>query len=130
MLSCSERQCFGAIEWTIQVFIHFQTKWKLCKKHLLCHCRNVTELKAYLGLLYYYHRLLPNLSIWLAPLHNLLRESVKWHWGSEQHDAFEKSKPLIQSSEVLVHYDTQKDLILACDASSIWSCFVTSNGGW
>ncbi len=41
--------------------------------------RNVTELKAYLGLLNYYHRFLPNLSIWLAPLHNLLRKSVKWH---------------------------------------------------
>ncbi len=92
--------------------------------------RNVTELKAYLGLLNYYHRLLPNLSTWLGPLHNLLRERIKWLRGSEQHDAFEKSKQLIQSSEVLVHYDTQKDLILACDASSIWSCFVTSNGGW
>ncbi len=42
--------------------------------------RNVTELKAYLGLLNYYHRFLPNLSTWLAPLHNILRKSVKWHW--------------------------------------------------
>lgn len=79
--------------------------------------RNVTELKAYLGLLNYYHRFLPNLSTLLAPLHNLLRKSVKWHWSSEQREAFEKSKQLIQSPEVLVHYDTQKDLILACDAS-------------
>ncbi len=78
--------------------------------------RNVTELKAYLGLLNYYHRLLPNLSTWLAPIYNLLRERVKWHWGIEQLDTFEKSKQLIQSPEVLVHYDTQKDLILACDA--------------
>lgn len=74
-------------------------------------------MKAYLGLLNYYHRFLPNLSTWLAPLHNLLRKSIKWHWGSGQRKAFEKSKQLIQSPEVLVHYDTQKDLILACDAS-------------
>lgn len=81
--------------------------------------RNVTELKAYLGLLNYYHRFLPNLATLLAPLHNLLRKSVigVWHWSSEQREAFEKSKQLIQSPEVLVHYDTQKDLILACDAS-------------
>lgn len=34
---------------------------------------NVTELKAYLGLLNYYNRFLPNLSTLLAPLHQLLR---------------------------------------------------------
>lgn len=89
--------------------------------------RNVTELKANLGLLNYYHKFLPNLSALLAPLHCLLRKSMKWHWGSEQCEVFEKSKQLIQSSEVLVHYDTQKDLIMACDASPYGVGAVLSN---
>uniref|UniRef100_A0A8C6WE53 ribonuclease H n=1 Tax=Neogobius melanostomus TaxID=47308 RepID=A0A8C6WE53_9GOBI len=78
---------------------------------------NVTELKSYLGLLNYYNRFLPNLSTLLAPLHRLLRKDTPWSWQEEQERAFEESKKLIQSSEVLVHYDSHKDLILACDAS-------------
>ena len=35
---------------------------------------NVTELKAYLGLLNYYNCFLPNLSTLLAPMHQLLRK--------------------------------------------------------
>ncbi|XP_043911581.1 uncharacterized protein K02A2.6-like [Protopterus annectens] len=78
---------------------------------------NVTELKAYLGLLNYYNRFLPNLSTLLAPLHKLLRKEAQWSWQEEQDRAFEQSKELMQSSEVLVHYDSHKDLILSCDAS-------------
>ncbi|XP_043944941.1 uncharacterized protein K02A2.6-like [Protopterus annectens] len=78
---------------------------------------NVTELKAYLGLLNYYNRFLPNLSTLLAPLHKLLRKETLWTWQEEQDKAFEQSKELMQSSEVLVHYDSRKDLILSCDAS-------------
>ncbi|XP_061594943.1 uncharacterized protein K02A2.6-like [Cololabis saira] len=78
---------------------------------------NVTELRAYLGLLNYYNRFLPNLSTLLAPLHELLKKETKWKWATEQERAFEDSKRLMQSSEVLVHYDSQKDLILSCDAS-------------
>ena len=78
---------------------------------------NVTELRAYLGLLNYYNRFLPNLSTLLSPLHELLRKETKWRWETEQERAFEESKRLMQSSEVLVHYDSQKDLILSCDAS-------------
>ncbi|KAJ8370490.1 hypothetical protein SKAU_G00105180 [Synaphobranchus kaupii] len=36
------------------------------------------KLKAYLGLLNYYNRFLPNLSTLLAPMHQLLRKEVRW----------------------------------------------------
>ncbi|XP_039511288.1 uncharacterized protein K02A2.6-like [Pimephales promelas] len=78
---------------------------------------NVTELRAYLGLLNYYNRFLPHLSTLLSPLHGLLRKETTWKWKAEQEQAFEESKRLMLSSDVLVHYDSQKDLILACDAS-------------
>ncbi|KAJ8332745.1 hypothetical protein SKAU_G00425340 [Synaphobranchus kaupii] len=78
---------------------------------------NVTELKAYLGLLKYYNRFLPNLSTALAPLHLLLRKETNWEWGKDQENSFELSKKLMQSSRVLVHYDREKEIILACDAS-------------
>ncbi len=79
--------------------------------------QSVSELKAYLGLLNYYHKFLPSLSTVLAPLHRLLKKETKWTWGREQEEAFVKSKELLQSSALLVHYDPTKPLILACDAS-------------
>lgn len=78
---------------------------------------NVTELKAYLGLLNYYNKFLPNLATVLAPVHKLLCKDTKWKWGAEQQAAFTESKRLLQSAEVLVHYDPEKEIILSCDAS-------------
>lgn len=77
-----------------------------------------TELRVYLGMLSYYNRFLPNLSTLLSPLHKLLRNETRWKWEAGQERAFKKSKQLMQSSEVLVHYDSKKDLILSCDASA------------
>ena len=78
---------------------------------------NVTELKSYLGLLNYYGRFLPNLSTLLAPLHELLRQDVRWNWKRKQEEAFQNSKALLNSAEVLVHYSADRELILSCDAS-------------
>ena len=78
---------------------------------------NVTELKSYLGLLNYYNKFLPNLATLLAPLHELLRQDVPWRWQQSQAEAFQKSKDLLSSAQVLVHYSADLDLMLSCDAS-------------
>ncbi|KAG1937621.1 gag-pol fusion protein [Pimephales promelas] len=78
---------------------------------------NVAELKAYLGLLNYYNKFLPNLATLLAPLHLLLRKEVPWMWKKPQQEAFKDSKSLLKSAEVLVHYFSDSELVLACDAS-------------
>ena len=74
---------------------------------------NVSEVRSYLGTINY----LPNLSTILAPLHSLLEKGKSCKWSEEHQEAFRKSKELLNSSHLLVHYDPQKELILACDAS-------------
>ena len=79
--------------------------------------QNVTELKAYLGLLTYYSRFLPNMATTLSPLYKLLRNNVKWQWTSSEAKAFQKSKELLTSNTLLVHFNPSHKLTLMCDAS-------------
>ena len=78
---------------------------------------NVTELKSYLGLLNYYGKFLQNVSSILHPLYSLLQKSATWKWSQGQREAFRASKKLMISSQMLVHFDPEKELILSCDAS-------------
>lgn len=78
---------------------------------------DVSELRTFLGMINYYGSFLKNLSDRLAPLNNLLRKEVPWKWGNTCQKAFEDVKSSIISAEVLTHYDVQKKLVLACDAS-------------
>ena len=79
---------------------------------------NRSELKSYLGIINYYQKYLPSLATTctLAPLHELLRKGTHRRWGTKQHEAFEMSKKLLKSAGLLVHYDSCKELLLACDA--------------
>ena len=80
--------------------------------------KSVTELKAFLGLMNYYAKFIPNLATVLSPLYQLLSESVPWSWTAERDAAFKKAKSLLTSDCVLVHYNPEKDLVISCDASS------------
>ena len=46
-----------------------------------------------------------------------MKSTVKWRWRNQENTAFQKSKKLLSSAEILVHYDPTKEVILACDAS-------------
>ena len=54
--------------------------------------RNVTELKAFLGLLNYYSHFLPNLSNTLQALYELLQKGKQWRWDKETHGRIQCSK--------------------------------------
>ena len=79
--------------------------------------RNISELKAFIGLVNYYGKFLPNLATVLSPLYSLLCCHSVWKWGSTQQEAFESAKDLLKSLRLLAHYDGSKELVLACDAS-------------
>ena len=78
---------------------------------------NVQQLRAFLGLVTYYHRFVPNLSTVVAPLNELLHDNVVWNWSESQDRAFQEVKDILTSDLVLCHYDPQLPLKLACDAS-------------
>ena len=78
---------------------------------------NVSQLHAFLGMVNYYHRFLPNLSTTLTPLHHLLKKHIKWAWSPECEAAFNKVKQLMASDTVLTHFNPGVPLVLSCDAS-------------
>ena len=70
-------------------------------------------------MLNYYHRFLHDAATILEPLHQLLRKGSTWQWQKEQQQvAFAKSKELLQSVELLVHFYPAKELVLVTDASN------------
>ena len=79
--------------------------------------KDVSQLRSFLGILNYYNKFLPNLSTTLKPLHSLLCKEARWSWQEEHEKAFQCAKNALQADSPLVHYDSSKPLVLACDAS-------------
>ena len=78
---------------------------------------NLAQLHSFLGLVNCYRKFLHQLSTLLAPLYTLLQKNKKWFWGTDQKKAFSDIKEILICPKLLVHYDTQKKLMLSCDAS-------------
>ena len=79
---------------------------------------NVGELRSWLGLVNYYGKFLNNMATCLKPLYELLHQDAVWQWTHECQVAFDECKKALQSSSVLVYFDPNRPITLACDASS------------
>lgn len=78
---------------------------------------NKQQLRSLLGAVNYYGKFLPQLATLAHPLYKLLRDDQAWAWTSECQTAFDDIKAALASTEVLAHYDPQRPLQMACDAS-------------
>ena len=64
--------------------------------------QDLTQLRAFLGMVQYYSKFLPDLATHLAPLHRLLQKEVKWSWGAEEETSFQVVKGMLLQDKVLI----------------------------
>ncbi|XP_055338681.1 uncharacterized protein K02A2.6-like [Paramacrobiotus metropolitanus] len=78
---------------------------------------NVSELRAFLGLVNHYGKFLPDLSAKCNEFHSLLKAGVTWEWSKVCEANFNGLKEEIARATFLVHFDPDMPLVLAADAS-------------
>ena len=49
--------------------------------------------------------------------YQFLRQDKQWEWSDQQEKSFQEVKQLLSSPNLLVHFDDQKPIVVACDAS-------------
>lgn len=79
--------------------------------------KNVDQIRAFVGMINYYSKFVPKLAQILRPLYDLLKKGKNFYWNAQCEIAFNKAKEEVASDRVLVHYNPDKPLRLACDAS-------------
>jgi hypothetical protein len=86
-------------------------------------CRDVTDVKAFIGLCVYYRIWIKDFGQLADPLYNLCRKGVEWDWKPEVHGAaMQRLKDKLTSAPILcrLHYDPAEKwgiIVLAVDAS-------------
>ena len=73
---------------------------------------NVSEVRAFNGMVGYYGHFIPQLSKITAPLYQLLRKNIEFKWTSAHQQAFNTLKQKFITSPVLSHPDFDKAFVL------------------
>lgn len=79
----------------------------------------VKQLQQFLGLCNYYRRFIRSYADITAPLNQLLKKTIKWHWGTAEQNAFNQLKNRLTSAPILRQPNLEKPFILYTDASSV-----------
>lgn len=78
---------------------------------------DITSVRSLLGLVNFYNKFVPNMQTLLNPIHELLRNGVKFEWSVKCQKAFEKVKAILANGPMLTHFDPKYPIVLTCDAS-------------
>ena len=77
------------------------------------------DVKSFMGLVTFYARFVPSLATIAAPLYQLTKKDVPFHWSEKCSNAFNELKSELCSNRVLTCYKPDLPLKLVCDASSV-----------
>ncbi|XP_055922719.1 uncharacterized protein K02A2.6-like, partial [Eupeodes corollae] len=78
----------------------------------------VSEVRAFVGMINYYSKFIPNFAHKMAPLYNLLKKDVKFQWSKTCQEAYELLKQDVTSDQVLTHFNPKIPIVLSTDASN------------
>lgn len=73
--------------------------------------------RSFLGMTGFLSKFIPKYADLTAPLRTLTRKEVRFVWGTEQQQAFEKLKKSITSDSVIAFFDPRLPITLRCEAS-------------
>lgn len=80
---------------------------------------NVSEVRAFAGMINYYGRFVKDLSTIMSPLYALLKKGSKFVWSTSCQEAFDRAKREVCKDVSLSHFDPKKEIVLICDASNV-----------
>ncbi|XP_055622834.1 uncharacterized protein K02A2.6-like [Toxorhynchites rutilus septentrionalis] len=78
---------------------------------------NLSQLRSYLGAINYYGRFVGQMKELRAPLDCLLKKDAAWKWTADCQKSFDRFKSILVSNLLLTHFDPNKEIIVAGDAS-------------
>ncbi|WVZ52045.1 hypothetical protein U9M48_003140 [Paspalum notatum var. saurae] len=79
----------------------------------------ITQVRSFLGLAGFYRRFMKDFSTITAPLNELTKKGVTFHWGTTQEKAFNTLKDKLTHAPLLQLSDFGKTFEFKCDASGI-----------
>ena len=80
---------------------------------------NPKSVMRFAGLANFYRDHIKNFAEIMFPLVQLTKKGVKWNWGEDCEEAFNKMKACLTTAPVRCFIDFNKPIVLSCDASAV-----------